>query len=326
MGNFLRTVVVQNRAEAADRTFQEDLPVNPLSVVLITLRGDLVAADVVTPLVDILGTMPDVSVQFRGQDIVHGSLADLAVLGAVAHGWSPWGQKIQDAIDETWTVTVPILLGRRPYDPLECFPAVRRGELRMEATIDVTLNNANLEEVQIETVEMLDGNPTHFIKYATNQHTFTGTGQERVRLPIGNPLTGCLLFGTTVPTAAVRTATWEQLRIKLDNVEYAYARTNWDSLSGEMGRRLRGFPDFVAQHVHRFNGAAAAFANTLTNQRDSGILDSYAYLDFDPLMERTGQLETTGRADVEIQRDAGTADLGRFIPIELVAVAGAAAA
>ena len=39
MASFLRTVLVQNRAEAADRTFQEDLPVNPLSMILVTIRA-----------------------------------------------------------------------------------------------------------------------------------------------------------------------------------------------------------------------------------------------------------------------------------------------
>ncbi len=323
MPNFLRTVMVQNRAEAADRTFQEDLPVNPLSVVFVTLRGDNVAADTNVPAADMLGTVPDIGIQFRGQDIVRGSLADLAVLNAVCFGLTPYGYKQQDAIDEIWTVTVPICLGRQAYDPEECFPAVRRGELRLEMTLDVTLNNANLEELQIETVELLDANPTSFVKYTNGQRTFTTTGQERVRLPIGNPLMGVLLFGTTVPTAAVRTATWEQLRLKIDNVEYGYARTNWDSIFGEMNRRLKGYPDMLAQHIHRFNGAAAAFASTLSNGRDSGVLESYAYLDFDPLMDGSGMLETSGRADVEIQRDAGTADVGRFLPVEIVSVAGA---
>ena len=323
MPNFLRTVLVQNRVEAADRTFQEDLPVNPLSLIFVTLRGDNVAADVNVALADMLGTVIELGVSFRGQDILRGSLADLAMVNAVAFGLSPWGYRQQDAIDEIWSVTVPICLGRKAYDPMECFPAVRRGELRLEATLDVTLNNANLEELQIETVELLDANPKSFVKYTNGQRTFTTTGQERVRLPIGNPLVGVMLQGATVPNLAVRTATWEQLRLKIDNVEYGYAKTNWDSLHGEMNRRLKGAPDFISQHIHRFNGAAAAFASTLSNGRDSGIIESYAYLDFDPMMDGSGMLETSGRADVEIQRDAGTADVGRFIPIELVAVAGA---
>lgn len=320
MPNFLRTVMVQNRVEAADRTFQEDLPVNPLSLVLVTLRGDLVAADINTPLADMYGTVPEIGIMFRGQDIIRGSLADIAMVNAVAFGLIPWGYRQQDAIDEIWSLTVPICLGRRAYDSDECFPAVRRGELRLEATIDVTLNNANLEELQIETVELLDATPKSFVKYTPGTRTFTTTGQERVRLPIGNPLMGVLLFGTTVPNLAVRTATWEQLRTKIDNVEYGYARTNWDSLHGEMGRRLKGFPDFISQHIHRFNGAAAGFAATLANGRDSGIIENYGYLDFDPGMDGSSVLETSGRADVEIQRDVGTADLGRFTPIEIVSV------
>lgn len=318
--NFLRTVLVQNRAEAADRVFQEDLPVNPLSLVFITLRGDLVAGDTNTPLSDLLGTVSDLGIQFRGQDIVRGSLADLAALNAIAFGLTPWGYRQQDAIDEIWSITVPICLGRSAYDPEECFPAVRRGELRLDATLDVTLNNANLEELQIETVELLDAQPKSFVKYTPGSRTFTTTGQERVRLPIGNPLMGVLLFGTTVPNGTARTATWEQIRFKLDNVEFAYARTNWDTLFGEVGRRLRGFPDFLSQHIHRYTGASAGFANAFANGRDSGILESYAYLDFDPAMDGSSLLETAGRADVEIQRDAGTADLGRFIPIEVVSV------
>ena len=326
MSNFLRTVLVQNRAEAADRTFQEDLPVNPLSVVLVTLRGDIVAGDTDSTLAEFFATVSDLGIQFRGQDIVRGSLQDLAMINAIAFGWTPWGYRQQDATDETWTITVPILLGRQAYDPMECFPAVRRGELRLEMTIDVTNGNSNLEELQIETVELLDGQPKSFVKYTANQHTFTGTGQDRVRLPIGNPLLGVMLFGTTHPTGSVRTATWEQLRLKVDNVESLYARTNWDSLHGEMGRRFRGFGDFLAPHIHRYNGAAAAFANSLSNQRAAATIESYAYMDFDPAQDRTGMLETSGRADVEIQRDAGTADLGRFTPIELVSVSQASGA
>lgn len=321
MPNFLRTVLVQNRAEAADRTFQEDLPVNPLSLILITLRGVVQVADTNTPLSEHVSHVSSLGVQFRGQDVIRGSLADLAVLNAVAFRLTPWGQRTQQAINTTWAMTVPICLGRRAYNPDDCFPAVRRGELRLEMSIVIDTGNSNLSELQIETVELLDANPKTFAKYTTNQRSFTGTGQERVRLPIGNPLHGVLLFGTTVPTGTTRTATWEQIRLKLDNVEYGYARANWDTLAAEMMRRISGFSDFLSQHVHNVNAAAAGFTLTHVPARPSSILDSYAYLDFDPLMDMSGMLETSGRADVEIQRDAGTADLGRFIPIEVVSVA-----
>jgi hypothetical protein len=326
VSQFLRTVLVQNRAEAVDRTFQEDLPVNPLSHILVTLRGDINSADTDEPLADFLNTITSLGVMFRGQDVIRGSLRDLAVLNAVVAGWSPFGERVQDAATETWSLTVPIGFGRRPFMGEECFPAVKRGDLRLEMTVDTLVSDVDLIEVQIETVELLEANPSKFLKYTTNAVTFGTTGQESVRLPIGNPLLGCLLFGTTVPTAALMTATWEQLRTKVDNVEAFYARANWDSLAGEIGRRLVGPLDFLSQHGHRYNGAAAAFATTLHPIRPSasGMLEQYAYLDFDPLMDDSYMLETAGRADVVIQRDAGTADAGRYIPVELVAVSAAA--
>jgi hypothetical protein len=322
--HFLQTVLVQNRAEAADRTFQEDLPVNPLSHINLTMRGVITAADTLTPLLDILNSFTTVGVMFRGQDVIRGSLADLAVMSAVITGCPPYGQKIQDAAAETWTLTVCIPFGRKLYDPEECFPAVKRGDLRLEIGIDTVVTNVDLVEIQFETVELLEGNPKQFLKYTTNQVTFASTGQEVTRLPIGNPLLGVLLFGTTIPTGAARTATWEQLRTKVDNVESLYARTNWDTLSGRIIRRIQGDLTLLSQHIHRYNGAAAAFANTLTPMRDTGILDSYGYLDFDPNKDNRYMLETAGRADVTIQRDSGVADLGRFIPLELVSVAAAA--
>lgn len=324
--NFLRTVLVQNRAEAADRTFQEDLPVNPLSMILVTLRGDINTADTDEPLADFYNTVTSLGVTFRGQDIIRGSLRDLAVLNAMITGVTPFGQKPQDAATETWSLTVPICLGRRPYDPMECFPAVKRGDLRLEMTVDTLVTDVDLIELQIETVELLDADPKQFLKYTSGSITFVSTGQEVVRLPIGNPLLGCLLFGTTVPTAAATTATWEQMRTKVDNVEYGYARTNWDTLQGESARRIIGPTDFLAQHSHRYNGAAAAFASALHPIRPSasGFLEQYAYLDFDPLRDDSYALETAGRADVVIQRDAGVADLGRYLPVELVAVSQAA--
>jgi len=323
---FLRTVLVQNRAEAADRTFFEDLPVNPLTVILLTLRGVITAADTANPLADVYGTIPALAVTYRGQDVVRGSLQDLAVLNALVSGWSPFGFGMQDGAAEVWSLTVPICFGRRAFDPAECFPAVRRGDLRLEVQVDTVVNNVDLVTVQIETVELLDETPKRFLKYTTNQRTFAGTGEESVRLPIGNPLIGVLLFGTTIPVAAATTATWEQIRTKVDNVETMYARANWDTMHGGLLRRLRGDTSRLQDHFHRYNGAAAAFANTLERAELVGPLANYGYLDFDPLGGGEFQLETAGRADVTIQRDVGVADVGRFIPVEVVTVGGAAAA
>lgn len=324
MANYLRSVLIQNRAEAADRTFQQDLPVNPLSQILITLRGIITNADTSNPLADVYATMPSVAVRYRGQDIIRGSLLDLAVINACLTGRPPFGYMPQDGAGESWSLTVRLNLGRRPYDTKECFPAVRRGDLVLEATIDTVVSNVDLIDVQVETVELLDETPERYLKYTTGQNTFVSTGVETVRLPIGNPLLGVLLFGTTTPSGAVQTATWEQLRTKVDNVEALYAAANWATLHGELTRKIHGDLTHLRDHGHRYNGAAGAFATSLEPQRIGTVesLEQYAYLDFDPLGDNSYMLETAGRADITIQRDAGTADLGRFIPVELVSIGG----
>ena len=144
--HFLRTVLVQNRAQAADVTFQEDLPVNPLSQILFTMRGVVTTINTNEPLTDFLDSITSLGVMFRGQDVIRGSLRDLAVLNAVLTGQPPWGEKVQDAAAEVWSLTVPINFGRRAYDPDECFPAVRRGDLRLEVTVDTAVNDVDLIE------------------------------------------------------------------------------------------------------------------------------------------------------------------------------------
>jgi hypothetical protein len=327
MANFLRTVLIQNRAEAADRIFQQDLPVNPLSQVLVTLRFVMTAVDTSNPLSDVYATVPALAIRYRGQDILRGSLFDLAVLNAILCHQAPFGYMPQDAAGETFSLTVPINLGRRPYDVKECFPAVRRGDLVLEMSVDTVVGNVDLIDLQVETVELLDETPMRYLKYTTGQQTFPSTGVDTVRLPIGNPLLGVLLFGTTTPTAALQTATWEQLRLKVDNVEALYAACNWATLHGEITRRISGDLQHLRDHAHRVNAAIAGFTTGLEPIRIAAAegLEQYAYLDFDPLGDGSYMLETAGRADVVIQRDVGTADLGRFIPVELVSIAGAGA-
>lgn len=318
--SFLRTVLVQNRAEAADRTFQEDLPVNPLAMILVTVRAQAAGAAADPDPSAYFSMVPDLGVTFRGQDVVRGSLFDLAVLnGCVAHR-VPYGAMVTGADNSFFQYTVPICFGRRPFSGMEAFPSTRRGDLVLQATVDVAVSAFDTLLLQIESVELLGAKPEAFLKYTTSNTTFASTGQESVRLPIGNPLLGALLFGTTFPGLAARTATWEQLRVKIDNVEAGYARANWDSLHGELRSRVGNFTNFFDPHRHWVVVDDTVDVETGTPDREGDDIEGYGYLDFDPNEDGEYMIDTAGRADVVIQRDSGTADAGRVLPVELVRV------
>lgn len=323
---FLRQVLVQDETLAASTLRSDDLPVNPLSMILVTLRclndtGTLGDFSLINAILNQIGKL---EVLYKGSAVVSGSLADLARLNGLLIGQPPMQTAASYVNNTTRSVTVPILLGRKPFWGEECFPAVRRGELQLQLTSAAAQTGVDTLSLQIETVELLDAKPTRFLKYTTITKTPTASGDHDVDLPLGNKIAHALLFGTTVPTAASFNASIGQLRLLVDNVEQYYARTNWETLHNEMQRRIsEGAQSSVHQHLENVAGAYAQNATTDDNNSSVGFFDSYAMLDFDPHCDSNWLLETAGRARVHLRINADVADAIRVIPTELIEVAQA---
>jgi len=324
---FLRQIIVQNETFAVSTTRTDDLPVNPLSVVLVTLRmlnNNATVADF-SSINAVLNQIAKLEILYKGSAIISGSFADLARLYGVLMRHVPMQTKVSLTDNDMRTLTVPILLGRRPYDAAECFPAVRRGELQLQMTTAAAQTGVDTPVVQVETVEILEATPQRFLKATTISRTFPATGDNDVDLPIGNKLAGTLLFGTTAPTGAAVTATIGQLRLLVDNVESYYARTNWETLHNELSRY---YQESVAGGAFQAeeHGAAANAAGDLLKTGEhgqTGFFNNYAYLDFDPLKDDSYLLDTAGHSRIHLRVNAGVADAMRAIPVELVDVAGA---
>ncbi len=327
MPNFLRSRMVQDdaiTAGAAVRT--DDLPVNPLSLILYTIKARCAAANTLATLANLLGVMTRVEVLYKGQSIVAASLADLYAMAFYLLGRAPLqGRKSDAALGARVWITVPILLGRTPYDLKECFPASRRGELQLQSTPAAAFTNLDNALLQIETIELLDGAPERFLKYTTMSKTPSATGDHDVDLPIGNPITGTLLFGTTVPVDGSENASIGQLRLLVDNIEYAYALANWESLKGQ--ESLMCEADWQGSEGSVRTGAAIPAANELLEayQWPTAFLRQYAYLPFGPRGSDDYLLQTEGRSRVHFRINADVADAIRVLPVELLTVAGRAA-
>jgi hypothetical protein len=324
MPNLLRARLVQDEAvTAAAAVRSDDLPVNPLSLILYTIRARVTTAFTIATLANLLGVMSRIEVLYKGQAIVSASLADLYMVAYYLLGRPPLqGRKSDAAAAARVWITVPILFGRLPMDPNECFPAVRRGEFQLQSTPAASFTNIDNVTLQVETVELLEAAPKAFLKYTTISKTPAAVGDHDVDLPIGNPMDKLVLFGTTVPADGADTASIGQLRLLMDNVEYGYAFANWESLKGH--EPLWCDPDWQGAGLVSRLAAGAPAGDAATEQVEwpAAFWSNYACLPFGLRQDDTMLLQTEGRSRVHLRINADVADAIRVLPVELLAVGG----
>lgn len=349
MPQILRTTLIADEAVTADGVRNYDLPVNPLSCILLTIK----ALNLTTTIADysaiaqLLAMITNLNVRYRGATIIDGSLTDLAVGMAAISGWGPHQGNRQSADNDVRWITVPLLFGRRPYDPMECFPATRRGDLVMQLTRDIAVTGADNLVIQAETVEILDAAPARFTKLTTQSPAAFAAGQNFIDLPIGNKLLGMLLRSFNVPDAADFQASYGVVASQVDNVEVVYSEANWETLHAELARRIPAWTltahrHHMAAHIHLMDAAAGIFpldaadtalssvagvltvdgaadvgitgiqppaiTHTLQQEDDVSLLENYAYLDFDPLNDGSYAIDTKGAAQVRLRVTADAAD------------------
>lgn len=325
---FLRSIVTdfQTLSASAD-IVPVDLPVNPLSQVILTLAFTKNVAAQVTSLGNLLVLMlqsiTDLSIRHRGENIIQGSLMDIAVMNAVLTGKLPGVGEIAQADNEIQFVSVPISFARTPFDHVEAFPATQRGNLRFFMSAGAISALWDAFAWSIETIELIEDTPAQFLKYTSMTRTLAATGRQSFPLPIGNDLLGCLLFDPSDETDTGGAYAFGKVKILKDNVEQYYAESNWESLRETMERRVANWR-LGWGHIH-----AQAAADTATGEEQVTVADrpplQYGFLDFDPLKDGSYSLETMGASslDLNLNSDVSTGTV-RALPIELVKIGGGA--
>lgn len=300
---FRRTAVIPDVTPAADGAYTYDLPVKPLSHLIITLKT---VADTTgwTPAVA-LAALENIEVLRHGSAIVSINAIDLYALNCIMFGHEPWDENWAATSTYTHMVTLIVPFGRELFNPAECLPETIRGELTFRYTVDITDTGYTSVIMQVEAVELLDANPSDFLKYVTATMTPTATANNDLELPIGNEFVGILLWGTTVPAATAWTTTIERVTVLVDNIETYYRDTYWTTLHGDLIRKL---------------SPAEAYTTSGT------IIPNHAYLDFDPRGDGAYLLESRGLSDLMLRIYAGDANALRAISIEKVGVVPGAVA
>lgn len=298
---FLHETITQERTLNAAENGPFDLAVNPISFLLLHVRAEATVNP--ADFAQLLGHIQSVQVTFKGTQIMNVSGVDLARL---VH--QIWGKAIP--IENFSTVspglvsfTLPIPFSRKPYWSKEAFPATRRGELTYTVTRTQALTNIANPVFSLEAVQMLEAEPTQFLKMVTLSRAIVA-GDSDFEMPIGNPFVGLQVFSPTAMGNAPISETIRRMRLLLDNVEFDYADTAFD----------------VARTIGWLRGAD--FTNYVGVP---SLLRNYAYLDFDPLMDDSMMVETEGRASVKLRFQPDVGGTVRVIPVELVKLPGAGA-
>lgn len=327
---FLRSIVsdIQTLTASAEIT-PVDLPVNPLSFLILTINAEVNGAQEVQDdgrsFVHHLGMVTDLSVRHRGENIVQGSLSDIAMMTFLLTGVPPWGREFSYG-DNTFTSrSVLIPFSRKPYWHEEAFPATQRGNLRFYMTAGAALGVFDGFQWALEAVELIEDNPVQFLKYTTLTRALAATGRQRVPLPIGNDLLGLLLFDPTDETDATETYAFGKLKILKDNVEQYYSSANWEAIAADMAVRA---PSLMTAFGHSHVQAAADTGVGGDGHREADRPPiQYGFLDFDPLRDGSYSLETAGAASLDLDMESDvSAGTVRVMPVELVKIPGAGGA
>lgn len=324
---YLRSIVsdFQTLTASVDIT-PVDLPVNPISHLILTLEGTGTARTTLgnySYLDDFVTGITDLSVRHRGENIMQGSLRDLMMVNALLHSYFPWGEKPDGDVGKVRSMSFLLSFSRRPYWHEEAFPATQRGNLRFYMTAAALPTGFSARRWALEAVELIEDTPRQFLKYTTLTRALSATGRQRMPLPIGNDLLGLLLFDPTAVTTDATDYAFQKVKLFKDSVEQYFAESNWESLHDYAGRR-GVYPSALNGHLHFLTQVAAAGEVEEQEYNTGQGARSYAYMDFDPLNDGSYALETAGAAqlDIDLNSDVSTGTV-RVLPVELVKVPGA---
>jgi hypothetical protein len=299
---FLHELSVTERTLAAGENGPFDLPVNPVSFLLLHVRAECAVGAV--DFNQLLGHIERLVVSFKGTQIVAMSGVDLVRMVHRLWGRGVNIENFNAVAPQLISFTLPVPFTRKPYWSKEAFPATRRGEFSLQITRTAALTNIANPVFSVEAVQLLEAEPSQFLKMVTLSRV-VAIGDADFEMPIGNPFLALQVFSPLAMGAAPISETVRRLRLLLDNVEYDYADTAFDVA------RAIGF--LRASDHNEYVGLTSLMRN-------------YVYLDFDPLMDESFIVDTEGRASVRLRFVPDVTGTVRVTPLELVRLGGAAAA
>lgn len=321
MPKFIHSVIQPRGTVAADGVVLYDLPVNPLSAIILNLipLNDTTTITNYGEIARILSAIDNVSVLHRGSQVFSMNGPDLFMLNQL---WQRIGISQSNSVNtdnDRRSLAIAIPLSRYMYDPMECFPASKRGDLQLSATWDIADTGYDALQVSIETIELPDAKPTYVQKVTTLSQTFAAVGQNDISLPIGNVLRGLIAFGTTGWTGPTPAPTLGQMSILANNLQTYFSATDF-ATSRLLHALTGGAQTPWDEHVHGGNFTSTVQGQTQFPNTLFPMFENYTALFLDVLRDDTYSLDTAGLSALVLRCVAEAANAARICPIEKVPV------
>lgn len=245
---FLKARVEQDYDPAADGIYTFDLSDEALAAIWITIKGDLVAADMCID--DYLLSCTTLDVVMGGFNVVHYNASLKAmIMNCKLKGAWPYLVNSSQTIDDVAGVTFPILFGAPYINEEMALPRSLNNRKRLIMTLDIA--TAALDDLLIDVCEVIlpGATPKGAIKQEEVSVAAKGTGDKDVWLQTNWDLLKLLLYSPTVPTGAAYTATIERAYMEIDDFYFGYSNVPWEILHGELMDELEGSGP-VEDHIH----------------------------------------------------------------------------
>lgn len=317
---YIHSVLAQNETVTAGTVISYDLPVNPLSFILLTLRFQQNKADVQLDWDKVDAMLSKVEVLYKGSAVMSYNGSDLEALTMMMLGYEPWINNRYGDDNEYTFYTFLIPFTRWMYSPVEAFPRSVRGELILQVTYAAAFTDIDGVSAQIETVELPDASPSQYLRVTTLSVTPTAAGELDVELPIGQRLAHILFFGTTVPLADANTQTLTYFQLLINNQRRYHSHTNFECWR-QLAALFHKPPSAHGYHIHQIDGAAyAQYMDTGVVKYRNDRTIQHLWADYDPTRDGMYVINTKGFSQFVARLYAGDTNPLRVLPCELVAV------
>lgn len=247
-GLFLKQPVEEDYDPAADETKTWELTDEALAAIWITVKGDLVAANMCID--DFLLSLTSINVWFGSWNALHYETPIKALLMncKLKQHW-PYLVNSSQTIDDVTGVTFPLLFGAPYLNRDMALPKSLTNRKRLVLGIDIA--TAALDDLYIDIAEVLlpDATPRGCIKQEEVSVAAKGTGEKDLWLQTNWDLLKMLIYSPHVPTGAVYTTTINRAGLEIDDFPFGYKSVQWEILHGELMDELEGSGP-VEDHIH----------------------------------------------------------------------------